>query len=276
MYRQEIATGEKRVADLRRQQASYESRLNAVATEWNTLQDDIVSMAKRTGASSVDPSPPMPSTSDVKDPFLRRLFELAGGEAVVAGHKRRRDADDDGGANKKGAGANEADGSGSDSEDEDGAAAKEGGLDKDAIRAVDAIKAKAAATKAALVAVLDAVDKNTAADAPSRMRELEAKGADATRELERLRERTAKQRKRNEEIGDALQDAQAECEQLRRSLASARAGAGHHEGLPPMATAAGARAAGAVLPHLAHRAHACCLLRRRRPCRMAARARRVT
>ena len=176
MYRQEIATGEKRVADLRRQQASYESRLNAVATEWNTLQDDIVSMAKRTGASSVDPSPPpMPSTSDVKDPFLRRLIELAGGEAVVAGHKRRRDADDDGGANKKGAGANN-DGSGSDSEDEDGAAAKEGGLDKDAIRAVDAIKAKAAATKAALVAVLDAVDKNTAADAPSRMRELEAKG----------------------------------------------------------------------------------------------------
>ena len=246
VYRQEIATGEKRVADLRRQQASYESRLNTVATEWNTLQDDIVSMAKRTGASSVDPSPSMPSTSDVKDPFLRRLFELAGGEAVVAGHKRRRDADDDAGANKKGAGANEADGSGSDSEDEDGAAAKEGGLDKDAIRAVDAIKAKAAATKAALVAVLDAVDKNTAADAPSRMRELEAKGADATRELERLRERTAKQRKRNEEIGDALQDAQAECEQLRRSLASARAGAGHHEGLPPMATAAGARAAGAA------------------------------
>lgn len=246
VYRQEIATGEKRVADLRRQQASYESRLNTVATEWNTLQDDIVSMAKRTGASSVDPSPPpMPSTSDVKDPFLRRLFELAGGEAVVAGHKRRRDADDDGGANKKGAGAN-ADEDGSDSEDEDGAAAKEGGLDKDAIRAVDAIKAKAAATKAALVAVLDAVDKNTAADAPSRMRELEAKGADATRELERLRERTAKQRKRNEEIGDALQDAQAECEQLRRSLASARAGAGHHEGLPPMATAAGARAAGAA------------------------------
>jgi E3 ubiquitin-protein ligase BRE1 len=141
VYRQEIATGEKRVADLRRQQASYESRLNAVATEWNTLQDDIVSMAKRTGASSVDPSPSMPSTSDVKDPFLRRLFELAGGEAVVAGHKRRRDADDDAGANKKGAGANEADGSGSDSEDEDGAAAKEGGLDKDAMQAVDAIKA---------------------------------------------------------------------------------------------------------------------------------------
>ena len=210
LYRQEIATGEKCVADLRRQQTSYESRLNAVATEWNTLQDDIISMAKRTGASSVDPSPPsMPSTSDVKDPFLRRLFELAGGEAVVAGHKRRRDADDDGGANKKGANANANDGSGSDSEDEDGAAAKEGGLDKDAIRAVDAIKAKAAATKAALVAVLDAVDKNTAADAPLRMRELEAKGADATRELERLRERTAKQRKRNEELGDALQDAQA-------------------------------------------------------------------
>ena len=258
VYRQEIANGERQIADLRRKQASYEERLNAVASEWNTLQDDIVAMVERTGGAraSTTRASSSASTADIKDPFLRRLFDLAGADAI-AGRKRARDDDDGGAAGDKGTA--DADGaSATDSEDEDGAAAKEGGPDDDAVKAVDAIKAKAAATKAALVAVLDAVDERSngarsgaGADAietesSDLIRSLEARAADATRALERCRERTAKQRKRNEELGARLEDAEAECELLRRSLAAARAGAGHHEGLPPMATAAGARAAGAA------------------------------
>ena len=150
VYRQEIANGERQIADLRRKQASYEERLNAVASEWNTLQDDIVAMVERTGGAraSTTRASSSASNADIKDPFLRRLFDLAGADAI-AGRKRARE-DDDGGAD--GASA-------TDSEDEDGAAAKEGGPDDDAVKAVDAIKAKAAATKAALVAVLDTVDE---------------------------------------------------------------------------------------------------------------------
>ena len=246
MYREEIANGERQIADLRRKQASYEERLNAVASEWNTLQDDIVAMVERTGGAraSTTRASSSASTADIKDPFLRRLFDLAGADAI-AGRKRARDDDGDKGA------ADKDGGSATDSEDEDGAAAKEGGPDDDAVKAVDAIKAKAAATKAALVTVLDAVDERSSGDAAGAagadlIRSLEARAADATRALERCRERTAKQRKRNEELASRLEDAQAECELLRRSLAAARANAGHHEGLPPMATAAGARAAGAA------------------------------
>ena len=249
MYRQEIANGERQIADLRRKQASYEERLNAVASEWNTLQDDILAMVERTGGAraSTTRASSSASTADIKDPFLRRLFDLAGADAI-AGRKRARDDDDEDRT------AGDKDGGGSadeDSEDEDGAAAKEGGPDEDAVKAVDAIKAKAAATKAALVAVLDAVDERSNPQpgdtaGADLIRSLEARAADGTRALERLRERTAKQRKRNEELAKSLEDAQAECELLRRSLAASRAGAGHHEGLPPMATAAGARAAGAA------------------------------
>ena len=184
MYRQEIANGERQIADLRRKQASYEERLNAVASEWNTLQDDIVAMVERTGGAraSTTRASSSASNADIKDPFLRRLFDLAGADAI-AGRKRARE-DDDGGAD--GASA-------TDSEDEDGAAAKEGGPDDDAVKAVDAIKAKAAATKAALVAVLDAVDDRSngarsgaGADAietesSDLIRSLEARAADATR-----------------------------------------------------------------------------------------------
>ena len=183
MYREEIANGERQIADLRRKQASYEERLNAVASEWNTLQDDIVAMVERTGGAraSTTRASSSASTADIKDPFLRRLFDLAGADAI-AGRKRARDDDGDKGA------ADKDGGSATDSEDEDGAAAKEGGPDDDAVKAVDAIKAKAAATKAALVTVLDAVDERSSGDAAGAagadlIRSLEARAADATRAL---------------------------------------------------------------------------------------------
>ena len=247
MYRAEIAQGEKEVASLRRQQASYEERVNVIATEWNTLQADVTALAARvTGEVPTRSVAVDAAASTATDPFLRRLFETAPGAA----RKRPRDGDDE-----DGTGADE------DDEDEDGAARGVGGLDDDARRAVAALRARAVAVKATLAAVLDAVDRANAACASSgagdaalredlekaraRAATLEAGSAEDGRELERLRETTAKQRARNEELGKRLEDTVAEVELLRRSLQMARSDAHEIEGLPPMATAAGA-AAGAA------------------------------
>ena len=247
VYRAEIAQGEKEVASLRRQQASYEERVNVIATEWNTLQADVTALAARvTGEVPTRSVAVDAAASTATDPFLRRLFETAPGAA----RKRPRDGDDE-----DGTGADE------DDEDEDGAARGVGGLDDDARRAVAALRARAVAVKATLAAVLDAVDRANAACASSgagdaalredlekaraRAATLEAGSAEDGRELERLRETTAKQRARNEELGKRLEDTVAEVELLRRSLQMARSDAHEIEGLPPMATAAGA-AAGAA------------------------------
>ena len=254
MYRAEIAQGEKQVASLRRQQASYEARVNAIATEWNTLQADVTALAARVTGEVPSPSDSAVDgkLADATDPFLRRLFETAPG----ATRKRPRDGDDEDGT-----------GADSDDEDEDGAARGVGGLDDDARRAVAALRARAAATKATLAAVLDAVDRANAAQTSSgagdaalrgdlekaraRAATLEAGAAEDGRELERLRETTAKQRARNEELGKRLEDTIAEVELLRRSLQMARSDAHKIEGLPPMATAAGAAAGAAEAAALA-------------------------
>ena len=53
--------GREEVAFLRRQQASYEERVNVIATEWNTLQADVTALAARvTGEVPTDPSPSTP------------------------------------------------------------------------------------------------------------------------------------------------------------------------------------------------------------------------
>ena len=249
VYRQEIANGERQIADLRRKQASYEERLNAVASEWNTLQDDIVAMVERTGGAraSTTRASSSASTADIKDPFLRRLFDLAGADAI-AGRKRARDDDDGDAAGDKGAA--DADGaSATDSEDEDGAAAKRAARTTTPSRPSTPSRPRPPrprrrSSPSSTPSTSDRTEPAGAgADAietesSDLIRSLEARAADATRALERCRERTAKQRKRNEELGARLEDAEAECELLRRSLAAARASAGHHEGLPPMATAA--------------------------------------
>ena len=95
MYRQEIANGERQIADLRRKQASYEERLNAVASEWNTLQDDIVAMVERTGGARIDARVLLGVHRRHQNPFLG-LFDLAGADAIAA--QRARDDDDDGAA----------------------------------------------------------------------------------------------------------------------------------------------------------------------------------
>lgn len=231
MYREEIALGEKTVADLKRKQAAYEERVNVVATEWNTLQDDIRVLALRVGGEAPSTSGSSGPHADIKDPFLRRLFETAPG----ATRKRAREEDSE------------------DSDDEDGAAHAAGGMDEDARKLVDALRTRANETKSMLVAVLDAVDKAKSGagedagkeleEARARAAALEATGAETKADLEQHRETQTKQRARNKELGDQLDVALAEVELLRRQLRSARSQAGQIQGLPPMATASGARAA---------------------------------
>ena len=91
VYRAEIAQGEKEVASLRRQQASYEERVNVIATEWNTLQADVTALAARvtgevpTRSVAVDAA----QASTATDPFLRRLFETARARAQTPARWRR-------------------------------------------------------------------------------------------------------------------------------------------------------------------------------------------
>ena len=261
MYREEIAQGERAVAKLKRQQAAYEARVGVVTTEWNTLRADIALLAARvTGGAEEEPpaaaSDEKASFSSVAlaDPFLGRLVQRGGASSSAAETRKRPREEDGDGDEREGDGG----GSGSDSEDADAAAPK---LDADDARLVDALRAKAAETKAALARVLDAVDAANAsqtndralggdakleaalkdlANARSRADALDANAARDAAALERLRETATKQRKRNDELGAKLSDALADAELLRRQLRVARSNAGQIEGLPPMATAAGA------------------------------------
>ena len=265
MYREEIAQGERAVAKLKRQQAAYEARVGVVTTEWNTLRADIALLAARvTGGAAEEPpaaaSDEKASFSSVAlaDPFLGRLVQRGGASSSAAETRKRPREEDGDGDERDGDGGGGGGGSGSDSEDADAAAPR---LDADDARLVDALRAKAAETKAALARVLDAVDAANAsqtndralggdakleaalkdlANARSRADALDANAARDAAALERLREIATKQRKRNDELGAKLSDALADAELLRRQLRMARSNAGQIEGLPPMATAAGA------------------------------------
>ena len=272
VYREEIALGEKAVAALKRQQAAYEERATVVATEWNALQAHVETLAARVTGGVDATNPDAAPDAAVEDPFLRRLVSAAGGDEAVAAKKRAREEADDermtkdkkrrGDATRTDADASTA--SGSDSEDEDGAARDVGGLDEDARRTVDALRARSKSVKELLAKVLDAVDaanaRQTGADGDSdsdsvsrdleraraRIAALDARAGLDAAALERFREVTAKQRKRNEELGKKLEDTVADVEMLRRQLRMARSDAGQIEGLPPMATAHSAKAAAAV------------------------------
>ena len=265
MYREEIALGEKAVAALKRQQAAYEERVTVVATEWNALQAHVETLAARVTGGVDATNPNAAPAAPVEDPFLRRLVRAAGGDEAVVAKKRareEREGADAGAAKRRGDKPPAADAaSASDSDDEDGAARDVGGLDEDATRAVDALRARAASVKSTLAKVLDAVDAANARQtgaagddsvsrdlerARARVAALDARAAADAEQLERFREQTTKQRKRNEELGKKLEDSTADVEMLRRQLRMARSDAGQIEGLPPMATAHSAKAAAAV------------------------------
>lgn len=266
MYREEIALGEKAVAALKRQQAAYEERATVVATEWNALQAHVETLAARVTGGVDATNPNAAAAAPLEDPFLRRLVRAAGGDEAVVAKKRareEREGTDAGAAKRRGDKPPAADAASDDedSDDEDGAARDVGGLDEDAKRAVDALRARAASVKSTLAKVLDAVDAANARQtgaagddsvsrdlerARARVAALDARAAADAEQLERFREQTTKQRKRNEELGKKLEDSVADVEMLRRQLRMARSDAGQIEGLPPMATAHSAKAAAAV------------------------------
>jgi len=266
VYREEIALGEKAVAALKRQQAAYEERATVVATEWNALQAHVETLAARVTGGVDATNPNAAAAAPLEDPFLRRLVRAAGGDEAVVAKKRareEREGTDAGAAKRRGDKPPAADAASDDedSDDEDGAARDVGGLDEDAKRAVDALRARAASVKSTLAKVLDAVDAANARQtgaagddsvsrdlerARARVAALDARAAADAEQLERFREQTTKQRKRNEELGKKLEDSVADVEMLRRQLRMARSDAGQIEGLPPMATAHSAKAAAAV------------------------------
>jgi E3 ubiquitin-protein ligase BRE1 len=266
VYREEIALGEKAVAALKRQQAAYEERATVVATEWNALQAHVETLAARVTGGVDATNPNAAPAAPLEDPFLRRLVRAAGGDEAVVAKKRareEREGADAGAAKRRGDKPPAADAASDDedSDDEDGAARDVGGLDEDAKRAVDALRARAASVKSTLAKVLDAVDAANARQtgaagddsvsrdlerARARVAALDARAAADAEQLERFREQTTKQRKRNEELGKKLEDSVADVEMLRRQLRMARSDAGQIEGLPPMATAHSAKAAAAV------------------------------
>ena len=189
MYREEIALGEKAVAALKRQQAAYEERVTVVATEWNALQAHVETLAARVTGGVDATNPNAAPAAPVEDPFLRRLVRAAGGDEAVVAKKRareEREGADAGAAKRRGDKPPAADAaSASDSDDEDGAARDVGGLDEDATRAVDALRARAASVKSTLAKVLDAVDA-----ANARQTGAPAAGDDSvSRDLERARAR---------------------------------------------------------------------------------------
>ena len=253
------------VAALKRQQAAYEERVTVVATEWNALQAHVETLAARVTGGVDATNPNAAPAAPVEDPFLRRLVRAAGGDEAVVAKKRareEREGADAGAAKRRGDKPPAADAaSASDSDDEDGAARDVGGLDEDATRAVDALRARAASVKSTLAKVLDAVDAANARQtgaagddsvsrdlerARARVAALDARATADAEQLERFREQTTKQRKRNEELGKKLEDSTADVEMLRRQLRMARSDAGQIEGLPPMATAHSAKVAAAV------------------------------
>ena len=238
MYREEIALGEKAVAALKRQQAAYEERVTVVATEWNALQAHVETLAARVTGGVDATNPNAAPAAPVEDPFLRRLVRAAGGDEAVVAKKRAREEREGAGRRRRVAERGDkppaADAaSASDSDDEDGAARDVGGLDEDATRAVDALRARAASVKSTLAKVLDAVDAANArqtgaagrlrlarprARARARVAALDARATADAEQLERFREQTTKQRKRNEELGKKLEDSTADVEMLRRQL----------------------------------------------------------
>lgn len=264
VYREEIALGEKAVASLKRQQASYEERATVVATEWNLLQSHVETLAARVtgGGAASNPNAKPNHQVPLQDPFLARLVNASGGDdtnGTSGSRKRGRDETDDvNGKNAKKNNQNEQ--NESDSEDEDGAAKDVGGLDDEDKKAVDQLKARAGYVKDLLGKVLDAVDaankKQTDSSseamskdlqaARARVAQLDAKSSSDFAEIENLRSQTTKQRKRNEELGTKLDDTVADVEMLRRQLRMARSESNQIEGLPPMATAHSAKAAAAV------------------------------
>lgn len=239
--REEVRDLERKLAAHEKLREKYESVLGIVTNEWNAANAAIDALAakangtKKTSAAKKEDG----NEGAYVDPFLKRLIELAGDQHVVEGtgkRKRGGDGDERGGTNETA------------DELEDGTSRFE---DEDREKLVKSLRDKADDTKARLAAVLDAIEAKTSgagdAELKKKIDALEASRLKTMRDYDALTHAYLRDSARCKELQAELDEMEVQLLGTRRRLAIAKANGGDDtiEGLPKMATAEDARAAGA-------------------------------
>ncbi|OUS48792.1 hypothetical protein BE221DRAFT_67900 [Ostreococcus tauri] len=224
----------------------YERVVGVVTNEWNSARAAIEALCARVGVRESAKA----STEDASDgaghgdAFIARLLKSAG-ETLVgvdggAGGKRKRGDDDD--AVKETV-----------EELEDGASTFD---DEEREALVRSLRDKADETKARLAAVIDVIDGKFAndvdAEAKKRIDALEASRMKLKRDYDALSHAYLRDSGKVKELQGELDELEVQLAVTRRRLAIAKANGGDDtgetiEGLPKMATAEDARAAGAQI-----------------------------
>jgi len=237
--RQEIADVERKLATCEKRRERYEAVLGVVTNEWNSARDAIDALAVKVGAKASTTAAKSDGGAHV-DAFLARLVALSGDDKALEGA----------GSGKRKRGDGESDRSVAETAEEleDGNSRFE---DEDREKLVASLREKADVTKAALVGVLDALEAKTAGvgdDAlKKRMDALEASRLKTKRDYDALSHAYLRDSARCKELQAELDEMEVLLMGTRRRLAIAKANGGDDtiEGLPKMATAEDARAAGA-------------------------------
>lgn len=244
--RRETEDAERRLSRATGRGERYERVVGVVTNEWNSARAAIEALCARVGVRESAKA----STEDASDgaghgdAFIARLLKSAG-ETLVgvdggAGGKRKRGDDDD--AVKETV-----------EELEDGASAFD---DEEREALVRSLRDKADETKARLAAVIDVIDGKFAndvdAEAKKRIDALEASRMKLKRDYDALSHAYLRDSGKVKELQGELDELEVQLAVTRRRLAIAKANGGDDtgetiEGLPKMATAEDARAAGAQI-----------------------------
>jgi len=238
--RAECATHEEANARYAKTRAAYETVLGVVTNEWNAANEAIDALARRAGITFEDKGAIVDDLGGgFVDPFIGRLISRSGERAETteaASGKRKRGED---GVETVGA---------ADELEEDDLE------DSERDKLVKALRDKADDTKGKLAAVLDALDGGAvngggADELRRKFDALEASRLKLRRDYDALQHAYLRDSKKCKELTAELDDMHVELAAARRRLAIAKASGGDEtiEGLPKMATAEDARAAGAEI-----------------------------
>lgn len=237
--RQECEDAERRLASAAAARARYEAVLGVVTNEWRGASEAIDALCARVGAGAGKAVKAEVGAVHV-DPFVARLLASGceGGGEGGAGAKRKRGGDADDVVSETA------------EELEDGASVFD---DAEREALVKALRDKADDTKARLAAVLDAVKSSskgsTDANLQSRLDTVEANRLKLKRDYDALSHAFLRDSSKVKELQAALDEMEVQLAVTRRRLAISKANGGDDtiEGLPKMATAEDARAAGAQI-----------------------------
>ena len=234
-----------------RLKAKYETLIGVVTNEWNALRDAVDALASRVPGSGESSAKETKKNGDggaqnapdvFIDPFVMRLVDLAGADAsaldAASSGKRKRTDDQNASV-------------GTADELEDSGDVK----DEEREELIKALRDKADEIKVKLAAVLDCVEgkakKGDAGDADASLKkkadELEASKLKLKRDFDALQHAYLRDLAKCKELRAELDEMEVQLSGTRRRLAISKANGGDDtiEGLPKMATAEDARAAGA-------------------------------